>query len=237
VSHTEPFGNDAHPGCDESDTVRLPSGPVAAADGGRSSTDTVVVGVGGCRAKMSRRHAGMLSAVFCGVWGGSITAPMTFAPPEARGARYLLSFAIGASLVNLALWVARLVLVSLSIHSRNRRDHHRNPDEAVCTAEWGSSLAEAYRELPSFHFRVMWLPGGLSGLLWSIGNFFSLLSVFYLGEGVGYPLVQTSILISGLWGLFYYQEVTGLERRARWFASSLLTVFGILLLSYEHHEK
>jgi glucose uptake protein GlcU len=82
----------------------------------------------------------------------------------------------------------------------------------------------------------MWLPGGTSGLLWSIGNFFSLISVYYLGEGVGYPLVQTSILISGLWGLFYFNEVTGFERRIKWFASSLLTVFGILLLSYEHHE-
>jgi glucose uptake protein GlcU len=71
----------------------------------------------------------------------------------------------------------------------------------------------------------------------SFGNFFSLISVFYLGEGVGYPLVQTSILISGLWGMLYFREVKGKERMLKWFGSSLLTVFGILLLSYEHHEK
>jgi glucose uptake protein GlcU len=69
----------------------------------------------------------------------------------------------------------------------------------------------------------------------SFGNFFSLISVFYLGEGVGYPLVQTSILISGLWGIFYFKEITGPSRISKWLASSLLTIFGILLLSYEHH--
>jgi hypothetical protein len=247
-SRMESFGNDIHSECDNLGIVRFPSACVAAAalDGGNSTstvaiTDTVVLGFGGCRAKIARRHAGMLSAAFCGLWGGSITAPMTYAPPGARGARYLMSFAIGASLVNLALWALRLVVVAFSVHSRNHLDHHRHPDQVFISPGHSSSmlvsLAEAYRELPSFHFRVMWRPGGLSGLLWSIGNFFSLLSVFYLGEGVGYPLVQTSILVSGLWGLFYYQEVTGTERRARWFASSLLTVFGILLLSYEHHEK
>ena len=83
----------------------------------------------------------------------------------------------------------------------------------------------------------MWLPGGISGLLWSIGNYFSLISVLYLGEGVGYPLVQTSILVSGLWGIFYFKEVQGYEQISKWLMSSLLTIFGILLLSYEHHAQ
>jgi hypothetical protein len=61
--------------------------------------------------------------------------------------------------------------------------------------------------------------------------------VMQLGEGVGYPLVQTSILISGLWGIFYYKEVQGIERISKWLLSSMLTVAGIILLSYEHHEK
>jgi glucose uptake protein GlcU len=83
----------------------------------------------------------------------------------------------------------------------------------------------------------MWLAGGLSGMLWSIGNFFSLISVFYLGQGVGYPLVQTSIIVSGLWGIFYFKEITGFERISKWLASSLLTIFGILLLGYEHVDE
>jgi hypothetical protein len=36
----------------------------------------------------------------------------------------------------------------------------------------------------------MWLQGCTSGLLWSIGNFFSVISVENLGEGIGYSVIQ-----------------------------------------------
>ena len=47
----------------------------------------------------------------------------------------------------------------------------------------------AFELLPSFHFRKMWLLGGLAGTLWSLGNVASLFSVQYLGEAVGYRYV------------------------------------------------
>jgi hypothetical protein len=165
--------------------------------------------------KLSKRHVGIMSAVFCGVYGGSIMAPMKFSTADTKGTHYLLSFAIGALLVNVSFWIFRYFYNIV---------HYR-------------SCYNAYEQLPSFHIRKMWLVGGTSGIIWSIGNFFSLISVFYLGEGVGYPLVQTSILISGLWGLFYFKEIQGTERITKWLLSSLITVFGILLLSYEHHSK
>lgn len=166
--------------------------------------------------KVAKRTLGMLSAaVFTGIWGGSILVPMKWAPSDAKGVGYLISFAIGASVVTIFLWMVRLCY-----------------NAYLC-----KSFARAYNGLPSFHWRVMWLPGGLGGLLWSIGNFFSLISVYYLGEGVGYPLVQTSILVSGLWGIFYFKEVTGLRRISLWFCSASLAIFGILLLSYEHHAS
>jgi hypothetical protein len=165
--------------------------------------------------KVSNRYLGMASAAFCGLYGGSIMAPMKFSTADTKGTHYLLSFAIGAMLVNIALWIMRYLYYVL---------HYQ-------------SWADAYVQLPSFHLRKMWLAGGTSGILWSIGNFLSLISVFYLGEGVGYPLVQTSILISGLWGLFYFKEIQGTARIAKWLISSILTVCGILLLSFEHHAK
>jgi Transmembrane family, TMEM144 of transporters len=164
---------------------------------------------------LSKRRLGMLAAAFCGLWGGSIMAPMKFSKADTKGTHYLLSFAIGASVINLGLWILRYV---------------------YCVVQC-RSFRGAYESLPSFHIRKMWLMGGTAGILWSIGNFFSLISVYYLGEGVGYPLVQTSILISGLWGLLYFKEVQGSDRVWKWLFSSLLTVFGILLLSYEHHVK
>jgi glucose uptake protein GlcU len=165
---------------------------------------------------LTERQCGMLAAVFCGTWGGSIMVPMKWSPPDTKGVAYLISFAIGASIINLLLWILRF----LYQYKRTRYSCHA-----------------AYHALPSFHLRILWRAGGTCGLLWSIGNFFSLLSVYYLGEGVGYPLVQTAILVSGLWGIFYFKEVQGAERITKWFLSSLLTVFGILLLGYEHHEK
>lgn len=164
---------------------------------------------------LTKRHRGMLAAVFCGVWGGSVMAPMKWCKSDTQGIGYLLSFSIGASIVTISLWIMRYLYYVW---------YHR-------------SLTVAYQSLPKLHLRVMWCAGGTSGLLWSIGNFFSLISVANLGEGVGYPLSQTSILVSGLWGIFYFREVTGWECVSRWLLSSLLTIFGILLLSYEHHSS
>lgn len=165
--------------------------------------------------KISKRYLGMASAAFCGLYGGSIMVPMKYSTANTKGTHFLLSFAIGSAIVNLALWVFRYIYFVF---------HYQ-------------SWTLAYDNLPSFHLRKMWLVGSTSGIIWSIGNFFSLISVFYLGEGVGYPLVQTSILISGLWGLFYFTEIQGTDRITKWLLSSVITVCGILLLSFEHHAK
>jgi len=130
---------------------------------------------------------------------------------SASGIDFVLSFAIGASLVTAVLWLIRFMF-----HTRN------------------SSFSLAYANMPSFHFRVMWLPGGISGLLWSVGNAASMISVDYLGEAIGYSVIQGSILISGLWGIFWFNEVKGSKNILFWFLSAFLTFAGILLLTYEH---
>jgi hypothetical protein len=192
-----------------------------------------------CGMKFRRRTLGILAAMFSGIYGGSIMAPMKFAPPDAKGSHFLISFAIGAATANLALWVIRYLY--------------------LCQRH--GSMSRAYGALPSFHFRKMWLHGGACGILWSIGNFFSIISVEFLGEGVGYSVVQAAMLgtqssavllirfsviltfllcytstVSGLWGIFYFKEIEETETITKWFLSASVTVLGILLLSYEHHE-
>jgi glucose uptake protein GlcU len=171
--------------------------------------DVVILG-----RKISQRKLGMLAAVFNGVWGGSIMVPMKFAPADANGRGYVISFAIGASIVTLLLWILRYSYYL----SRSR------------------SFVKAYEALPSLHLSVLWFPGALSGTLWSIGNFFSILSVEHLGEGVGYSVVQAAMLVSGLWGIFWFREIVCTTAITYWFISAGLTISGILLLSYEHHE-
>lgn len=164
-----------------------------------------------CGIYLLERTAGLLATMtFTGLWGGSVLAPMKWC--KTPGVPFLISFGVGASIVTISLWILRILYNTY---------HYQ-------------SLRRAIQTLPSFHVRIMWLPGGLSGLLWSLGNFFSLISVHSLGEGVGYPVIQTAILVSGLWGIFYFREVHGTRRISLWFTSSLLTICGILLLSYEH---
>ena len=160
----------------------------------------------------TRRNLGLAGACFNGIWGGSIMAPMHFASENTSGLGYAISFAIGASLVCLSMWACRF----LYHYYRTR------------------SVVVAFAALPSFHLRVMWIPGGIAGTLWSLGNICSMLSVQGLGEGVGYSVVQASMLVSGLWGIFFFKEVSGTMTIIRWFLFALFTITGILLLSYEH---
>ena len=105
--------------------------------------------------------------------------PLHFAAISGYGGpSYVISFACGAMLINIALWGMRYIF------ELYRHDGH---------------ASKAYYALPSFHVREMWVLGGLSGLLWSIGNFSSIISVTFLGQGIGYSFTQASMLVSGLW--------------------------------------
>ena len=89
------------------------------------------------RRKYSHRNLGRVSALMCGVWGGSCMIPMHYSSDNTHGLGYVISFATGAIIVTILLWIPRFgysVLVMRSIFA-------------------------AYMSLPSFHLRVMWLPG------------------------------------------------------------------------------
>jgi len=132
---------------------------------------------------LTRRQLGIAGALFNGLWGGSIMAPMKLAnnsyngtstaQQNTQGIHYLISFGIGAAVVTTGLWILRFIYNLFHYHG---------------------SVRLAVTALPSFHWKVMWKAGLLSGMLWSTGNFFSLISVHYLGEGVGYSVVQAGML-------------------------------------------
>lgn len=136
-----------------------------------------------CGKTYSRRNIGLCSALICGVWGGSCLVPMHYAQGDVKGLAYVISFSVGALTVTVLLWVARFAyhLVKLK------------------------SVWEAYEVLPSFHLRVMLLPGATAGSLWSLGNVGSIVAVKHLGQGVGYSASQAALLVSGMWGIFYFK--------------------------------
>ena len=62
--------------------------------------------------------------------------------------------------------------------------------------------------MPSLHVRQALLMGLCSGLLWNTGNLLSILAIPILTYGVAYPIMQCAILISGLWGIYYFGEIS-----------------------------
>lgn len=167
--------------------------------------------------RVQERTLGILAALFiAGLWSGSMMVPMEFAPKVDKGIPFLFSFAIGATLVTMSFWFIRYLYLC---HKHNY------------------SFTSAYQALPSFYFRKIYPYGATCGLLWCIGNFCSILSIEYLGEGVGFSVIQASMLVSGLWGIFYLHEIEGANAISKWYMAASVTVTGILLLSYEHHEK
>ena len=63
--------------------------------------------------------------------------------------------------------------------------------------------------------------------------FTSIISVTYLGQGVGNSLVQLKIMVSGMWGIFWYHEIVGTTTITKWFASASVCVLAIIWLSLE----
>lgn len=145
---------------------------------------------------------GMAAALFNGVWGGANLVPSHYAPYG--GVRFVISFATGALIANITL-----VLLYVPI----AKYYWKIP-------------------LPSPEFRVMAVPGFISGTLWSAGNFCSLYVVSTIGQGIGYSLVQSCVIVSGLWGILYYRELSG-RPILYWSACCLVCIVGVLGLALE----
>jgi len=87
------------------------------------------------------------------------------------------------------------------------------------------------RQEPVFHIKVAFLPGLITGLLWSVGNFCSIYATMYLGLTVGFPLTQLALVVAGLWGLIVFKELSGARTIAFWFLSVLVLLSGAALLA------
>ena len=74
-------------------------------------------------------------------------------------------------------------------------------------------------------------PALLTGLLWSAGNVCSIFATTYLGIAIGCPIVQCQLLVSNLWGICYYGEISGQKSVTVLFGSALVLLGGVVVLS------
>jgi glucose uptake protein GlcU len=172
----------------------------------------------GGRVSLTRRQMGILGAVVNGAWGGMNLIPLHFALQEEdmTGAGYLISYATGSLIVNTCIWLAFL---GYYLHQTN--------------GHWN----EAVDCLPKWHFEHLLIPGLMAGLLYSFGNFCSILAVTYLGQGTGFSFCQMQLFVSGLWGVVFFKEVQGTETITKWFISASVAVVGIVWLAHEHEGE
>lgn len=169
----------------------------------------------GGRMALTRHQTGVIGAIINGAWGGLNLIPMHYARRDdgMSGAAFLVSFATGSLIVNTVLWIMLI---------------------AYRWQEKKGNWEEVKQALPKWHLEHLWKAGLGAGMLYSIGNFSALMAVTYLGQGVGFSFCQLQLLVSGLWGVFYFKEIRGQERIAKWFFSAGVAVLGIVCLSYQH---
>jgi glucose uptake protein GlcU len=174
---------------------------------------TVIAGI-----PLTQRESGILFAVLNGLLAGSSLVPMHFAKAHGfMGRSYILSFGSGSMAANLVIWAGYFVFVYL----KNRSEE--------------STLRTTYHLMPALHLKALWFRGVMAGLLLTIGMFGAIFAIAFLGQGIGNSLIQSKILISGLWGIFWFKEVKDPEAIGKWFASATVCVASILWLSYERN--
>ena len=174
----------------------------------------------------SDRTKGLLAATFNGLWGGSVMVPMHYSTGTG-GFRYVMSFALGATIVTCCLWIVRWIY-----NFMNMTQSSSYPNESLFI-RW----KRAYQQLPAFYISQMIIPGGTAGFIWSVGNISSMISVNALGEGIGYSVVQSAMLVSGVWGILWFREISDIGNIIKWFMAAMTTAIGIILLSYQHVKE
>jgi glucose uptake protein GlcU len=175
------------------------------AAGGGSANEYVPLRSEGSERTDERNHPerylrGVLWECSVGISGGSILAPLHYVPPQKQGLVFLPSFGIGT-----------LVLSPLVFYAYTR------------TLSTGTAP-------PPLHAKQALLTGLLSGLVWNIGNLLSIIAIPAIGYGVAYPMMQCAILVSGMWGIYAFKEITDPSTIAVfWLGGAILVLGGAIL--------
>lgn len=166
-----------------------------------------------CGQTVTRRQAGVVCAVLNGLLSGSSLVPLHYAKRDGfTDMSYFVSFSSGAIIANSMLWIFYFLF--------------------QCAAKEGNAF-KAWEQMPSLHFAKLWKKMILAGILLSGGQFGAILATSSLGQAVGNSLIQSKILVSGVWGLCVFREMKDRAAVTKWFLSALLSLASILWLTYE----
>jgi len=222
-------------------------GPYRAVPQSANNEDSTTIVLDWHGIRLNKRQAGIAGAIFNGVMAGSALIPLHYAQTNGYGgANYMISMAGGALISNLFLW---FLMYCYEYYKVKEASKESKEDEGIRFSSSVSSMTtddlppsydlsqptwrSAYDSMPVWHFAELTGPGLAAGVLLSVAMFGSILSITYLGQGIGNSIVQTKIMISGLWGIFWFGEIRGVGTITKWFASATVAVMGIIWLSHE----
>ena len=162
---------------------------------------------------LTPRQVGVICAVLNGLLSGSSLVPLHYAKEAGifSDLSYFVSFTSGAFVSNIGLWVVYFFIQL--IHKR--------------------SIVTTYQSMPRWYFSKLWFKLLTAGLLLTGGMFGSILATSSLGQAVGNSLIQSKILISGLFGICCFHEIKDKRNITNWFVSATICVASILWLSFE----
>jgi glucose uptake protein GlcU len=164
-------------------------------------------GGGGGNAARGRDFClGITFALFVGLFGGSVNVPseLTKSYGETlQGLETMPSFGIGTLCMGLIV-----PLVYFKVIDRN-----------------------ALEATGGVHWRALWLPGLLSGTIWNLGNVCSVYANDSISFAVAQPLMQCALLVSGILGIFVFEEIKGRGNILTFFAFAAVLLLGAALLA------
>merc|ERR1712086_167530 len=81
------------------------------------------------------------------------------------------------------------------------------------------------------HLGSCLVPGMIAGTIWNFGNVASIWAIPRMGYSVAYPIMQCALLVSALWGVFVFGEITDRKTIFVLFVSGLVLLGGAGVLS------
>jgi len=163
--------------------------------------------------EISERNFGIICAVINGVLAGSIFVPMEFSDLE--GLEYAVSYASGQLFTLSLSWFVRYLYNVYILDG---------------------SFSKGLQELQNIDFIGTLIPGLLSAIIWEGSHISKIMTVAYVGLGVGLTMIQAAIVISGLWGIVYFKEMNSLFKSFVWFTSAVLIMIEASILGFEHDD-
>lgn len=159
--------------------------------------------------------------------------PSKIAPPEYAALGFVPSFGLGTLMTASLVTLYSVVPWGKLCTQKPEREAERNDDTMQDTGSYREDDEEEHSTMFSCYPPVAIVAGIASGMIYNAGSICTIMAmtVGELSYGIAFPIFQSALVFSGLWGLFLFKEIRGTAPILLFFASVAVVVGGVILLS------